>query len=122
MSRNRVKEAHSLQLAAVLKWVVVGLALCLFGGSYVYEKNEVMRLATEVRNQETDLRGWKKRNQQLQYNIDRISSYDELRHRLAAMNSGMVRIGELKVVQMENGRVPISSIARNNQISGGGLP
>ncbi|SDU28891.1 hypothetical protein SAMN05444156_3090 [Verrucomicrobium sp. GAS474] len=120
MSRNRVKEVHSLQLAAVLKWVVVGLTLCLFGGSYVYEKNEVMRLATEVRNQDNDLRSWKRRNQQMQDNITRISSYDELRRRLAAMNSGMVRIGELKVVQMENGRVPISSIARNN--SGGGMP
>jgi len=59
----------------------------------------------------------------MQYNIDRLSSYDELRRRLTAMNSGMVRIGELKVVQMENGRVPITSIARNSgQNPGGGLP
>jgi len=113
MSRNRVKDAHSLQLAAVLKWVVFGVGLCVVGGGYVYERNEVMSLSTEVRNQDGELRGWKNRNRQLQNSIDRLSSYDELRRRLASMNSGMVRIGELHVVQMENGRVPISSIARN---------
>ena len=93
MSRNKVKNAHSLQGAAVLKWIVVGTLFCVLGGSYVACKNKVLRLAAEVRQQEVELDTWQRRNNQVKCEVTRLTSIDELKRKV--QNMGLVSISEL---------------------------
>jgi hypothetical protein len=112
MSRNRVRNTHSLHFAAVLKWVVLVAFLSIFGIGYVMLKNKVLRLASEVNDQELVLKGWRKRNDQLRCNLNQLASIGELQRRVAALGSGMVRIGELQNVPMEGPRMERTAIAR----------
>ena len=93
MSRNKVKNAHSLQGAAVLKWVVVGTLFVVLGGSYVACKNKVLRLAAEVHGQEVELDTWQRRNNQVKCEVIRLTSIDELKRK--TQNMGLVSISEL---------------------------
>ena len=121
MSRNRARNSHSLQWAGVLQWVAVLLLISIFGASYVILKNKVLRLASEVNNEERELNGWERRNQQMKCDIARVTSYGELQRRLTALNSGMVRIGELEIIPMEGSgmRPSVSSSAPATAIARG---
>jgi len=112
MSRNRAKNTHSLHWATVLTCIAVVMTVSILGASFVALKNKVLRLAAEVRTQEVDLDNWKRRNQQLQYNINRVSSYEELQRRITFLNSGMVKIGELDVQPMDSSRPERSAFVR----------
>ncbi len=96
MSRNKSKNAHSLHGAAVLKWIVIGTLACGLGGSYVACKNKVLRMASEVHQQEIDLATWQKRNQQVSYEVNRLTSLGELQRRVG-MGGQLVSISELEV-------------------------
>lgn len=97
MSRNKVKNAHSLQGAAVLKWIVVGTLFCVLGGSYVACKNKVLRLASEVHQQDVELDTWKRRNDQMSCAVAALTSLGELQRKVSSMGNQLVSISELEV-------------------------
>ncbi len=110
MSRNKVKNAHSLQGAAVLKWIVVGTLFVVLGGSYVACKNKVLRLAAEVRQQEVELDTWQRRNNQVHCEVTRLTSIDELKRKV--QNMGLVSISELDWHRGDSG-VGVTAVANN---------
>lgn len=114
MSRNKAKNAHSLQGAAVLKWIVVGTIFCVLGGSYVACKNKVLRLAAEVHQQEIELDTWQRRNNQVKCEVNRITSIGDLQRRVQGV--GLVSISELEVHRSESAlEGPRSGLQRDRQ-------
>ncbi len=111
MSRNKSKNAHSLQGAAVLKWIVVGTLFCVLFGSYVACKNKVLRLAAEAHQQETELDTWQRRNNQVKCEVIRLTSIDELKRKVQGM--GLVSISELDWHRGD--AVGETAIARNTE-------
>jgi hypothetical protein len=106
MSRNRYKDSHSLHWAAVLKWLAIVGTLAFLGMSYVLMKNQILRTANEVRDLETELANWQKRNQQLRGNIEQLASPARLQRRVKDLGLGLVQINELEIVRMDTGRTP----------------
>jgi len=104
MSANRLKNAHSPHAPTVLKWVAAVIACSILGAGYVAQKNQVLRLASEVRSQEIELNAWKQRNLQVRSDLAQLGSLGMLQARLNGLGSGMVRIGDLPVVHLEKSR------------------
>ena len=104
MSGNRHKNSHSLHGPAVFKWMAAVIACSLLGAGYVAQKNQVLRLASEVRSQEVELNAWKQRNLQIRSDLAQLGSLGTLQRRLNGLGSGMVRIGDLPVVHLEKSR------------------
>jgi hypothetical protein len=104
MSRNRYRHTHSMQWATVLKWFVIVGTMAALGMSYVLMKNQILRLASEVRDYESELSNWKKRNGQLGLNINKLTSHVMLQRRVNELGLGLVKIGELDVVAMDHGK------------------
>jgi hypothetical protein len=80
--------------------VVLG-TLAIMGMTYVYMKNQILRLATDVRDLEVEHNTWKKRNYQLELGINRLTSQSVLQQRVNDLRLGFVKIAELNVVAME---------------------
>jgi len=108
MSGNRHKNSHSLHGPAVFKWMAAVIACSLLGAGYVAQKNQVLRLASEVRSQEVELNAWKQRNLQIRSDLAQLGSLGTLQRRLNGLGSGMVRIGDLPVIHMEKSRTNLS--------------
>ena len=104
MSGNRLKNSHSPHGPTVLKWVAVVIACSILGAGYVAQKNQVLRLASEVRSQEVELNGWKQRNLQVRSSLVQLGSLGALQSRLNGLGSGMLRISDPPVVHMEKNR------------------
>ncbi len=113
LSRNKVRNNHSLHWATVMQWIAIVMIVSTLGAGYVMMKNQVLRLASEVRAQEIELNGWKKRNQQIKCNLAQLTSLPALQQRLAALGSGLVGVGELQVIPMEGGRLEKTAIANS---------
>ncbi|MDE1170792.1 MAG: hypothetical protein PW734_06225 [Verrucomicrobium sp.] len=111
MSRNRVRTTHTLHWAAVTRWIAILVLACALLGSYVVLKNKVLRLAAEVHDREVELDSWQKRNQQLQCNLARITSFQALQQRLG-LRSGLVNIGQLEIVRMESFGMASTTVPR----------
>jgi hypothetical protein len=90
MSRNRMRNSQSLHWMGVMKWVLIlGLGSVL-GLSYMFCKNQNMRLADETRQLRLKLEGIERNNTSLYIDLMAMESPNPLKRRLAQMRSTLV--------------------------------
>jgi hypothetical protein len=79
----RRKHSNSVPVAALVRWVVAAVFLCVAGLSYVYFKNEMQTTGDEIRNLEEQLSTLRKQDEVEQVQIARLSSTSYLQKKLA---------------------------------------
>jgi len=100
MSRNTVRNSHSLQWMVVVKYVLIVALMSVLGLSYILCKNQIMRLAAETAEKEKELQQITERNKQLFADINRLKAPGELQRRVA--NANLVQIAELDYVRRDS--------------------
>jgi uncharacterized protein HemX len=104
MSRNRLKNSHSLHWMGVLKWILILGLLAVLGLVYMLGKNQNLHLAQETYRLQEQLDAIKLRNDQLNFDLNVMKSDTALERRLAQMHSTLVRLDQMmagSVVSME---------------------
>jgi len=98
MSRNRMRNGQSLHWMGVLKWVLIlGLGSVL-GLSYMFCKNQNMRLADETRQLRLKLDLIDRHNTALSLDLDMMKNTDRLTRRLAQMHSTLVPLWDPRMI------------------------
>jgi hypothetical protein len=92
MSRNRMRNSQSLHWMGVLKWVMIlGLGSVL-GLSYMFCKNQNIRLADETRQLKLKYEAIEQHNRTLQIGLDHMKSPELLKRRLVQMHSTLIAL------------------------------
>jgi len=104
MSRNRLKHSHSLHWMGVLKWILIVGLMSVLGLVYMLGKNQNLHLAQETYRLREQLEAIEMRNDQLNFDLERMKSPSALVHRLAQMHSTLVRLDQMamSVVPMDS--------------------
>jgi cell division protein FtsB len=101
MAKNRKNQAAAIRFAPVLKVVL----LCsLIGGSaigYVWQKNQIDRLALQIRDREKALAKLKHDNDNLGRQVEELHSSVKLIQRVKEMQLGLVPQQAVQVVRLE---------------------
>ena len=102
MSRNRLRHSHSLHWMGVLKWILIVGLMSVLGLVYMLGKNQNLHLAQETYHLQEQLEAINLRNEQLNFDLNRMKSPAALVKRLAQMHSTLVRLDQmaLNVVPM----------------------
>lgn len=95
MSRNRLRHSQSLHWMGVLKWILIVGLLSVLGLVYMLGKNQNMHLAQETYHLQEQLDAINLRNDQLNFDLNRMKSPSALVHRLAQMHSTLVRLDQM---------------------------
>ncbi|HUB66747.1 MAG TPA: hypothetical protein VL981_04615 [Candidatus Methylacidiphilales bacterium] len=103
MSRNRLRHGHSLHWMGVLKWILIVGLLSILGLVYMLGKNQNLHLAQETYRLQEQLDAINLRNDQLNFDLNRMKSPAALVRRLAQMHSTLVRLDQMaaNVVPMD---------------------
>ncbi len=101
MSRNRMKNSQSLHWMGVLKWILIIGLMSVLGLSYMLCKNKNLHVAQEASDLKKQLGIIQNRNTQLELDLARMKSPDELKRRLVQMHSTLVWVGNLTVIPMD---------------------
>jgi cell division protein FtsB len=100
MAKNRKKQAAEIRFGPVLKVVL----LCsLIGGSaigYVWQKNQIDRLGTQIREREKSLAKMKRDNENLGNQIGMLRSPVMIDRRAKELNLGLAPAQPLQVVRV----------------------
>ena len=90
MSRNRMRNSQSLHWMGVMKWVLILGMGSILGLSYMFCKNQNMRLADETHQLRLKLEGIARHNTALTLDLQMMESPDLLKRRLALNHSTLV--------------------------------
>lgn len=90
MSRNRMRNSQSLHWMGVMKWVLILGMGSVLGLSYMFCKNQNMRLADETHELRLKLEGIERHNTALNLDLQMMESPNPLKRRLAQMRSSLV--------------------------------
>ena len=90
MSRNRMRNSQSLHWMGVLKWVVILGFLSVLGLSYMFCKNQNLRLASTTLDLRKKLAAIERHNTTLGIDLEIMKSPELLKRRLAQMHSSLV--------------------------------
>ena len=90
MSRNRMRNSQSLHWMGVMKWVLILGMGSVLGLSYMFCKNQNMRLADETHELHLKLEGIERHNTALNLDLQMMESPNPLKRRLAQMRSSLV--------------------------------
>jgi hypothetical protein len=90
MSRNRMRNSQSLHWMGVLKWILILGVVSILGLSYMFCKNQNMRLADETRQLRLKLDSIERHNTALALDLEMLKSPALLKRRLAQMHSTLV--------------------------------
>jgi hypothetical protein len=90
MSRNRMRNSQSLHWMGVLKWVVILGFLSVLGLSYMFCKNQNLRLADETQTLRKKLDRIERQNTTLALDLEMMKSPELLKRRLQQMRSSLV--------------------------------
>ena len=90
MSRNRMRNSQSLHWMGVMKWVLILGMGSILGLSYMFCKNQNMRLADETHQLRLKLEAIENRNTSLYIDLEAMQSPNLLKRRLAQMGSTLV--------------------------------
>jgi hypothetical protein len=105
MSRNRLKNSHSLHWMGVLKWILILGLLAVLGLVYMLGKNQNLHLAQQTYQLRVQLDAINQVNTQLNFSLDQMKSPRALERRLAQNHSTLVPLSQMiaSVVQMNSG-------------------
>ena len=90
MSRNRMRNSQSLHWMGVLKWVVLLGFLSVLGLSYMFCKNQNLRLAADTHLLRKKLEGIERHNTTLALDLEMMKNPMLLKRRLVQMRSPLV--------------------------------
>jgi hypothetical protein len=90
MSRNRMRNSQSLHWMGVMKWVVILGMGSILGLSYMFCKNQNMRLASDTLQLQRKLESIERHNTALALDLQIMESPDLLKRRLAQNRSTLV--------------------------------
>ena len=90
MSRNRMRNSQSLHWMGVLKWVVILGFLSVLGLSYMFCKNQNLRLADETQTLRKKFDRIERQNTTLALDLEMMKSPELLKRRLQQMRSSLV--------------------------------
>ncbi len=90
MSRNRMRNSQSLHWMGVIKWVLILGMGSILGLSYMFCKNQNMRLADETHQLRLKLEAIERHNTALALDLEMMKSPDLLKRRLVQMGSTLV--------------------------------
>ncbi|HWB58843.1 MAG TPA: hypothetical protein VG733_05095 [Chthoniobacteraceae bacterium] len=82
MAGNRRRHTNSVQVGALLKWIVAAAFLAITGLGYVYVSNGTQRSGDEIKKLENQLKELQAKNEACEKTIAQLSSYKELQDRL----------------------------------------
>lgn len=119
MSRNRMRNSQSLHWMGVMKVVVLLGILSVLGLSYMFCKNQNMRLADETHQLRKKLEGIERHNTTLALDLEMMKSPELLRRRLVQMRSTLVPLYDPRmlahVTRMEGQSTRIKLAPRGTQ-------
>ena len=82
MNPNSKRQNNRLQLAALLRWVVITAFLGMAGLSYLYLKNQLFTLGSHRRAMEQELRDLIAQNNVLENRVASLTSFTALQHKM----------------------------------------
>jgi hypothetical protein len=90
MSRNRMRNSQSLHWMGVMKWVVILGFLSVLGLSYMFCKNQNLRLAADTLTLKRKLAGIEAHNTTLALDLEEMKSPMLLKRELVRLHSSLV--------------------------------
>ena|SRR5258708_7202194 len=118
MARNRKNQSAAVRFGPAVK----ALLLCLFiGGSgvgYVWQKNQIHVLATEIKKREERLGQLRQKNKQRSDQLTIACSPQSLEGRIRQMNLGLVLPPPTQIIRLSE--MPVAAPAAG--VSPGGMP
>jgi len=98
MSRNRMRNSQSLHWMGVVKWVLIlGLGSVL-GLSYMFCKNQNLRLADETQRLQLKYEAIERHNTALALDLEMMQSPERLKRRLAQMRSSLIALYDPRMI------------------------
>jgi hypothetical protein len=98
MSRNRMKNSQSLHWMGVVKWVLILGLMSVLGLSYMFCKNQNLRLADETRQLRLKLDTIERRNTALALDLEWMKSPALLQRRLVQMRSSLIPLYDPRMI------------------------
>jgi len=120
MSRNRMRNSQSLHWMGVLKWVVILGFLSVLGLSYMFCKNQNLRLADETQTLRKKLDRIERQNTTLALDLEMMKSPELLKRRLQQMRSSLVPLYDPRmlahVMRMEGQSTRMKLAPKNTDV------
>jgi len=120
MSRNRMRNSQSLHWMGVLKWVVILGFLSVLGLSYMFCKNQNLRLADETQTLRKKLDRIERQNTTLALDLEMMKSPELLKRRLLQMRSSLVPLYDPRmlahVMRMEGQSTRMKLAPKNTDV------
>jgi hypothetical protein len=120
MSRNRMRNSQSLHWMGVLKWVVILGFLSVLGLSYMFCKNQNLRLADETQTLRKKLDRIERQNTTLALDLEMMKSPELLKRRLMQMRSSLVPLYDPRmlahVMRMEGQSTRMKLAPKNTDV------
>ncbi len=91
---RRTRDANPVHIAPLFRWLLLAALVGGCGLLFVYLKNQQHFIGGQTRLIERDIRDMRSRNDSLLAQITTLSSYPELRKKLAQNGSPLVDIGD----------------------------
>jgi hypothetical protein len=98
MSRNRMKNSQSLHWMGVVKWVLILGLMSLLGLSYMFCKNQNLRLAAQTRDLRLKFEAIERRNTTLIGDLEYMKSPALLQRRLVQMRSNLIPLYDPRMI------------------------
>jgi hypothetical protein len=98
MSRNRLKNSQSLHWMGVVKWVLILGLVSVLGLSYMFCKNQNLRLAEQRLKLVRTLNSLEQRNTARWLDLEMMKAPAQLTRRLAANHSTLVRLSDPRML------------------------
>jgi hypothetical protein len=98
MSRNRMRNSQSLHWMGVLKWVLILGLVSILGLSYMFCKNQNMRLAADTKQLRVKLERIEQHNTTLALDLEMLKSPMQLKRRLAQMHSTLLPLYDPQMI------------------------
>ena len=120
MSRNRMRNSQSLHWMGVLKWVLILGMGSILGLSYMFCKNQNLRLADETQTLRKKLDRIDRQNTTLALDLEMMKSPELLKRRLTQMRSSLVPLYDPRmlahVMRMEGQSTRIKLAPRGTSV------
>jgi len=120
MSRNRMRNSQSLHWMGVLKWVVILGFLSVLGLSYMFCKNQNLRLAHDTQLLRVKLDRIERQNTTLALDLEMMKSPELLKRRLQQMRSSLVPLYDPRmlahVMRMEGQSTRMKLAPKNTDV------
>jgi hypothetical protein len=98
MSRNRMRNSQSLHWMGVLKWVLILGLVSVLGLSYMFCKNENLRLAHDTAALQKTYDAIRRHNVSLALALESMQSPERLQRHLAQMHSPLIALYDPRMI------------------------